>query len=373
MKQKFIPGLVVGILMLVQLACSAAAPQGTPDTVATLNGLYTAAAQTSTAFVQPNLTSTPGLPLPTASPLQPLPSSTPFVFPTYTAQPVVRCDAAAFVKDVTVGDGSVLTRGATFTKTWRLKNVGSCSWNSSYALVFINGDAMSGPTTVSLGGTVQPGQTIDVSATMVAPSSDGHYRGYWKLRNASNALFGIGKQADTAFWVDIYVKGPVHTAYDFAEEYCEADWENNNGALPCPGTQDDDAGYVVRLDAPRMENGNKSKEPGLLTFPKRKNNGFISGTYPALIIKSGDHFRAWITCKYNATGCNVTFKLQFRSSGQVWTLGTWREVYEGKYYPVDVDLSTLAGRQGKIILTVLSNGDSTDDEALWIAPKLIRY
>ncbi len=253
MKFKLIPALALILMMIVQMACNAAVPAGTPDTVATLNGLYTAAVQTSTAgtyLTQAAETSTflvgtatPGLPVPTASPIQPLPTSTPFVLP--TSAPLVRCDAAAFVKDVTIADGSVISRGASFTKTWRLQNVGSCAWTPAYALVFVSGDSMGGPTAVGLGANVQPGQSIDVSATMIAPSSDGHFRGYWKLRNASYALFGIGTQADTAFWVDIYVRGPAFAAYDFVSQYCQADWENNNTLLPCPGIEGDDNGFVI--------------------------------------------------------------------------------------------------------------------------------
>jgi hypothetical protein len=68
----------------------------------------------------------------------------------------------------------------------------------------------------------------------------------------------------------------------------------------------------------------------------------------------------------------VIFKLEFRSGGQIWTLGKWNEAYEGKYYSVDVDLSSVAGKQGKFILSVLSNGSAADDEALWVAPRIIR-
>jgi hypothetical protein len=231
---------------------------------------------------------------------------------------------------------------------------------------------MSGPTAAGLGGTVQPGQTVDVSAVMIAPSKDGSYRGYWKLRNASNALFGIGSQAETAFWVDITVKGPSHTAYDFVANYCEADWENDKALLACPGVQDDDAGYVLKLDSPKLENGTKAGDPSLLTYPERNKNGIISGTYPALTVQNGDHFRTLVSCKYKADRCNVIFKLEFRSGGQIWTLGKWNEAYEGKYYSVDVDLSSLAGKQGKFILSVLSNGSAADDEALWVAPRIIR-
>ena len=376
MKFKLIPALALILIMIVQMACSAAVPAGTPDTAATLNGLYTAAAQTSTAAAltpfttQAVVTQTPGLPLPTASPIQPVATSTPFVLP--TSGPVVRCDAAAFVKDVTIADGSVISRGASFTKTWRLQNVGTCAWTPAYALVFVSGDSMSGPTAVGLGGTVQPGQSIDLSATMIAPSSDGHFRGYWKLRNASYALFGIGTQADTAFWVDIYVRGPSFAAYDFVSHYCEADWENNNTLLPCPGVEGDDNGFVIRVDLPKLENGDRADGAALLTIPKNSRNGLISGTYPALTVQNGDHFKSLVSCAYHDDLCNVIFKLEFKSGGQVTTLGTWNEVYEGKYFSVDVDLSSLAGKTGKFILTVLANGSARDDEALWVQPRIVR-
>jgi hypothetical protein len=207
---------------------------------------------------------------------------------------------------------------------------------------------------------------------LTAPSRDGNYRGYWKLRNASNVLFGIGAQAETAFWVDIRVAGPSYVAYSFADNYCRADWENNNAALPCPGTEGDSAGYVVRLNAPRMENGSTEDEPGLLTFPKDANNGVITGQFPAFTVQSGDRFRALVNCKYNADRCNVIFRLDYRNNGRVYTLASWHEAYEGRYYTANVDLSSLAGQTVKFILVVLANGSPRDDAALWLNPHIQR-
>lgn len=359
------PFLFLVLLLTVQLACNL--PSGgpaTPDTVATLNGLYTAAAQTSTAAAA---TATPGLPLPTST--QGISNT---LTPANTQPPVARCDAASFVKDVTIPDGTTLSRNTAFTKTWRLQNVGTCTWSSTYRLTFVSGDAMSGPATAPLPGNVNPGQTVDVSVNLTSPGSDGHYRGYWKLRNASNAVFGIGSNADTAFWVDINVKGPSFTAYDFVANYCDAEWENNNSALACPGSDGDHAGFVIKLNAPKMENGVKSDDPGLLTHPRSSNNGIITGIYPAFQIQSGDRFRALINCRYNADGCNVIFRLDYRSGGQTKTLGSWHEIYEGKYFPVDLDLSSLAGKTVKFILVVTANGSPNDDEALWVAPRIVR-
>jgi hypothetical protein len=100
-----------------------------------------------------------------------------------------------------------MTAGDAFTKTWRLKNIGSCTWTSGYKLVFDRGDAMGGPAEVQLTtGTVAPGQTVDVSVNLKAPAQTGTYQGYWKLRNASGVLFGWGDKASSAFWVKIKVE-----------------------------------------------------------------------------------------------------------------------------------------------------------------------
>ncbi len=93
------------------------------------------------------------------------------------------CDQATFVKDVTYPDNSEVSAGSTFTKTWRLENTGSREWTSGNALVFINGASIGAASPVQLtGGTVAPGQNVDVSVVMKAPVDGGTYKGDWKLR-----------------------------------------------------------------------------------------------------------------------------------------------------------------------------------------------
>jgi hypothetical protein len=364
-KRRFM--LAVIVPLVASLACNLLAgnPQ-LPDAAATLNALSTQAAITiqaaSTQYATPGSA--------TVSPtfafyLTPSLSRTPV--------PVSRCDAAAFVSDISISDGTTLGRGVSFTKTWRLQNVGTCSWTPSYDVVFVGGDQMSGPSAVALSGNVSPGQSVNLSVNLKAPNSDGHYRGYWKLRNAAGSLFGIGGAADTAFWVDIKVAGPTYVAYTFVGSFCDAAWENNTKALPCPGSKGDDKGYVIKLDAPVMENGDKQEEPGLLTVPKNASNGFIVGTYPGFKVKDGDRFRTWVNCQYKSSGCDVYFRLDYQiGSGDIKTLGKWHEIYEGQFYPVDLDLSFLAGQKVKFILVVTANGSAYHDNALWLAPHILR-
>lgn len=114
-------------------------------------------------------------------------------------------DRAQFVADVTVEDGADFAPDQAFTKTWRLRNSGSCTWTSSYDLVFDHGDHMGGPATKALAGLVEPGEMVDLSVNLVAPSAEGGYIGYWLLRNGDGMLFGIGADANVAFWVEIEV------------------------------------------------------------------------------------------------------------------------------------------------------------------------
>ena len=119
------------------------------------------------------------------------------------------CDWATFLRDVTIPDGTRLSAGEVFTKTWRLQNRGTCTWTPDYDVVFYSGAQMSS-TSMQIPGYVAPGQSVDVAVTFTAPSAPGHYVGYWMLRNSSGKLFGTGVWADETFYVDIYVKDLPH-------------------------------------------------------------------------------------------------------------------------------------------------------------------
>jgi len=154
--------------------------------------------------------------------------------PTATSIP---CDKVSFVKDVSIPDDTKMTPGSAFTKTWRLKNAGSCPWTSGYKLVFDRGDAMGGPKDVLLTtGSVAPGQTIDVSVNLTAPANPGTYQGFWKLRNPSGVLFGWGDKADSAFWVKIEVEAAAQQppASSKKQVTLQATW--NSGSVASDGT-----------------------------------------------------------------------------------------------------------------------------------------
>lgn len=117
------------------------------------------------------------------------------------------CDRAAVGTpfDVTVPDGTQFKPGETFTKTWRLENTGACAWTNEYAVVWVFGDAMAISQTRYLREPVAPGETLEISVDMVAPSLPGIYQSYWKLRNAEGEMFAIGPHGDSPFWARIEV------------------------------------------------------------------------------------------------------------------------------------------------------------------------
>ncbi|HET9588795.1 MAG TPA: NBR1-Ig-like domain-containing protein, partial [Anaerolineales bacterium] len=92
------------------------------------------------------------------------------------AQAATYCDHAQFISDLTAPDGAAYAPGAAFTKTWRLMNIGTCTWSTVYNLVWVGGDSIGAPLSVKLPVDVPPGQMVDVSINLTAPAASGHYK-----------------------------------------------------------------------------------------------------------------------------------------------------------------------------------------------------
>lgn len=132
-------------------------------------------------------------------------STLPPVAPTNTSVPS-SCDASQFIADVTIPDNTSIVSKHYFTKTWQVKNTGTCTWSTSYGLQFIEGNQMSTPTTYTLSAAVVPGKTLNISLKMKAPSKAGTYKSVWKLKNASGVAFG------ESFYVQIVVIAATATS-----------------------------------------------------------------------------------------------------------------------------------------------------------------
>ena len=152
-----------------------------------------------------------------------------------SAHAATYCDQAQFVSDLTAPDGSSFASGAAFTKTWRLMNVGTCTWTTAYSLVWAGGDALGAPSSVKLPADVPPGNMVDISVNLTAPTASGHYKALFKISNATGTQFGIGDSASDAFWADINVVDVSAVIYDFVANASYAQWKSGAGVLPFPG------------------------------------------------------------------------------------------------------------------------------------------
>merc|ERR1719284_421939 len=91
--------------------------------------------------------------------------------------------AARFVRDVSIFDGTQMAPGTSFTKIWRIKNIGEMPWPAGARMLFVGGDQMSADMSVPVThvGPVMPGEEVDVAVEMVAPTELGRYLGNWRL------------------------------------------------------------------------------------------------------------------------------------------------------------------------------------------------
>lgn len=111
------------------------------------------------------------------------------------------CNLAAFVTDVSVPDDTPFFVEKPFTKIWRLKNIGTCTWTPAYQLAFDSGYRMSGPLLQPLTNTsVAPGETVEISVNLTAPAIAGTYRSNWRIQTPSGETFAL---ASGPFWVQI--------------------------------------------------------------------------------------------------------------------------------------------------------------------------
>lgn len=190
--------LIVGMLLT---GCTQADVTKTPDVSGeVLEAVITQLSGISTPTRSPSSTPTPFTPTATATPSTPTVSLT--ISPTsgypYITWTPSTCDKSAFLADLDIIDYSKVAPGTVFTKTWRIQNIGTCTWTKQYRFTYISGDPM-GADTIYLPRSVAPGDTIDISLQMKAPDIEEDYSNFWRLRNTAGEIFG------TTFYVAIEV------------------------------------------------------------------------------------------------------------------------------------------------------------------------
>jgi hypothetical protein len=184
------------VLLLVFLMACGRAPTPQPTPTVDAAQLYLSAIQTVVAGVTMTAAAFSPTPEPTAT-LTPMPSPTPTVgtpvIPIEFSPTPVPCNAMTFdpaTVDVNYPDGTIVTSGQEFTKTWRIKNVGSCTWGTGYGLVYAGyADRMNG-VPQPLPKAVLPNEEVLVSVLFRAPTKAGEYLSAWRMSAPIGGAFG---------------------------------------------------------------------------------------------------------------------------------------------------------------------------------------
>ncbi|MEA4812164.1 MAG: NBR1-Ig-like domain-containing protein [Anaerolineaceae bacterium] len=370
-------------LMLLSLAFGLSACQKTSPATPTdvLADIRTAAAETvnalTTQIVSTSLlTQTPAnqtaqLP-PNPGAVTPSPPATLPALPTSlnaTQSIQAPCDLAEFISE-TIPDGTYYAPGSTFTKTWTFKNAGACTWTAQYALVFISGNAMGAQAAQPItANSVKPGEQLTVSVPLSAPQTEGTYRGDFKLRNAAGAIFAF-KDPQKSFWAEIRVEAKtIAGSINLADSLCLANWSNGTNTLPCPGKLADSQGYALSDPAPVLENNAVDDENALILGVPNAENSFIRGIYPPFQVPEGAAFSAILGCSGGSPSCQVKLDLSYlEGSAAPQQIAAWDEHFDGAYQDIHQDLSFLAGRQIRFILTLQAKSSPADGRIHLMAP-----
>lgn len=299
----------------------------------------------------------------------------------------IACDKGKFIKDITIEDGTTISAGEPFEKIWRLKNDGSCTWNTDYEIVFESGTQMGAPDDQQLTSeNIAPGREIDVHVNLVAPDEPGKYVGNFKLRNSDGTIFGLGDNSKP-FWVEIRVPDESGVRFDFLSRAKDAEWGSgtepvdfaNPGhiSISYGGPDTDENGFVMIKDQASLENG-KTSAKILLTHPKWVENGYIIGKYPAYKVGPGDFIKAhlgFIVPGGTCAGGEVVYEIHYIIDNDLGTrerLGKWSKNCDEKLLPIELSLADLKGEDVRFYLVVLADGPPIQDWAIWSSLGVMR-
>lgn len=215
--RRLLQGIGLLACALVIIACSgtptpsALTATAAPPPTAVVNGPTATPAPTEVGDATPTEpapteekptepTPTEVVPTPTPTDVQPTPTPE-----TSTGGGDTECtNVLAFFEDVTIPDGTPIRQGESFTKTWRVRNEGTCSWQG-YSLIFVGGEQMNSAPVTALEATIKPREVADLSVDLTAPKRGGEYVGQWMMQDSAGKRFGVSPGANGTLYTQIVV------------------------------------------------------------------------------------------------------------------------------------------------------------------------
>lgn len=201
------------LILLALFTTSCGSADADTETIATAVAMTVAAQEAEQAQATPTFTATEAGPTSTPAATA-SPGSAPTFAPPTAPGPIQSGDPCLLANLIseTIPDGTVMQPGDTFYKTWRLKNNGTCSWNSAYKIIYWSGDTMGGLLEYPFPEFVGPGEEVDITLFLKAPAANGNHSSYWKIQSEWGGQFGVG-QYDQPFYVQVNVNDSSNPNY----------------------------------------------------------------------------------------------------------------------------------------------------------------
>jgi uncharacterized protein YkwD len=133
---------------------------------------------------------------------------------------------------VTIADNDIIAPSVDFTKTWRIRNTGTCIWGPDYTVSHYSEERMFAPASVPLSVTF-PDKTVDISMDLTSPNTDGNHRGYFVIKNPAGLIMKIDN--DSRLWVVINVSSQAAAATQGTGSGQAAAATQGTGSVPVTG------------------------------------------------------------------------------------------------------------------------------------------
>ena len=225
---KRIKWIVLGLLSLslVLAACAPSVPPtpseaelaqqvaATQQAKATQNSVETLVALVTQLSSQPTWTPQPACPVcptqvvvvPTAATTANPTEGTPVPTAAPTAEAGTKCFQFDFLGDVNFPPGTIVKPGTKFSKTWKVKNTGTCTWTRDFDLILVGGEAFGTNKRGDITREVPPGGIIEITIDdMTAPQTEGTYYSYWMISAPDGARVGYGPNQQWSLGIQLIV------------------------------------------------------------------------------------------------------------------------------------------------------------------------
>ena len=109
-----------------------------------------------------------------------------------SGSPYAACTKASFIGE-NYPDGSIFRPEESFYKTWQIRNDSTCTWDTSYKIVFWDGDVLGGAYVYNFPQSATPGMVFDIPLYLTLPAEAGSYTGKWMFQTPDGIPFGVGE------------------------------------------------------------------------------------------------------------------------------------------------------------------------------------